>query len=501
MASDILTARLGGAPAPTAFTLAPPGQIDNAQRFGCYAYCLYLFLLVSRMPELFAARFGTSLYQVLIVSGVCLALLMTGGAKRHLAWGTLTAWLMALHVWYTLSIPFSYWKTGSVNELMGVLRYLPAFFFSAALIHNARQMRWAFATMCAAMLIVLGTTLTAEIKQADDGRLSLAEGSFANANEIALFLEIGMPFWAYFSGNKKTPAFLRLLIGAQILVSIYQCLRTGSRGGLVTLAALGLLAFFVAPGLGRLKILFAGALVALLLIPLMPSNIKDRLATIFEPARDSSATESTRSRMELLLEGIQIAITHPVTGIGIGVYPEAAAEISASKGERKRWQVPHNSYAQVASEAGLPALAFYIATLAVAVKAMWRTRRFAMAFPEMSEAAGQSTTLLIVMLIYILNNFFGNNATSIFYYVLCGLVLSCGAIAERDFRYYSALRESQANAGLNPRPAPEPRRRRFGPAALASQQLPASANTDSEKKDWTNQYGDAPWARRPPRQR
>jgi O-antigen ligase len=480
-------------PLPPAALPDPDAALNGSQRTGFFCLAVYVFLMMSRMPEFIALRYGTSFYQVFLAAIVCGLMLFIGGDIRRFAQNRLTAVLIGLHFLYLLSVPFSYWKTGSVEHLKTVGRYLPLFIFLTALVHTEKQLRKLFSIMSVAMLLVLLYTLSAPIQETDDDRLVLS-GRFANSNEIALYLLIGMPFWLYLSSSKRFPALIRVLAGLEIALSLYQCLRTGSRGGLITIALIGLIIFLATTMVNKVKLMVLLAGISLLAMPLLPERVRARLSSVLDASKDASAADSADSRLSLLVQSIRITAMHPLLGVGFGVYADAAAGISAKAGERKRWQVSHNAFTQVSSEAGIPAMILYIATLFYIWKTISRARRLASSIPEMADLALMSSCIALVLLIYLINCFFANIAQELFYYMICGFTMACGAIVEQ--RYHFLMNEHRAGVATSTNiPATvaptRPIRDLQGRFRPAVKNAPPTGGSD--------QYGNVPWARNPRR--
>ena len=120
---------------------------------------------------------------------------------------------------------------------------------------------------------------------------------------------------------------------------------TKSRAGLLGLAAVLLVLVIegrkLRPGLG------VAALVALLLAtPLMPSWFWVRLGSITNPAQDESG--SRQARKDLMWEGWQTFVEHPLTGVGAGQFK------NYNPPDRlEPWRETHNVLLQVAAELGV----------------------------------------------------------------------------------------------------------------------------------------------------
>jgi len=84
------------------------------------------------------------------------------------------------------------------------------------------------------------------------------------------------------------------------------------------------------------------------LLALAPQNYGDRLVSMTSSGPNGEA--SAMQRRAVLYRSILVSLRHPLLGVGMGNFHI----VSYSN------LVTHNAYTQVASEIGLPALAFYL---------------------------------------------------------------------------------------------------------------------------------------------
>lgn len=511
MATQFLSAAPSTA-SPLKISTAQP--VSMMESLGFASFGLYFFLIFSRMPELVAIRLGHSFYQIFISSVFCLVFMLVGGGFVRIVGSRMSMLLIGLHVWYFATFPLSYWRSGTLEQLTYIARYVPIAFFTMSLVRRESQMQTTFTLMRAAMLISLVFTLTAPAAASETGddRLQLGEGRFANSNEIAMYLLIGMPFWLHMATSLRFPMVLRVLAGLEIGVSIFQCLRTGSRGGLITILLLGALLFFKSSAINRLKILVLSVALVVIAVPLLPSAVRGRLYSLTGETHDGGAQGSSESRFALLMESISVTARHPVFGVGVGVYATAAAEISSKSGKRKLWQVSHNAYTQVSAEAGIPALLLFLGTLGASIQLLRRSKRLCNQFREMQDLGLMADCLLLTVLVYMINGMFANIAQELFYYMVCGLSFACAWAIQERYDELVRVRSASSAAPVEPSLAATPEWFRNGsrasqPAASTIGQPPISpeppAPVIGRPKPITAQaqYGDVPWARNPNRRR
>jgi O-antigen ligase len=114
------------------------------------------------------------------------------------------------------------------------------------------------------------------------------------------------------------------------------------------------------------------ALAAVLLAtPFMPASFWARMETIINQEQDKvKYTGSSEARVQLMQEGVDAFLTHPLTGIGAGQFK------NYNPPERKeRWRETHNALIQVAAETGLFGLVAFGFLIVRGGMAASRTRR------------------------------------------------------------------------------------------------------------------------------
>ena len=501
MATFIPTA--GPAPLQKLTMPDPDAMVSSLDKMGFATLALYLLLLLSRAPEWTAIRFGTSFYQIFIMSGACFAMMIVSGRLGIALSTRLSMTLLALHFWYLMSVPFSYWRTGAVEQLTYVARLMPVALFLLTLISTEKQLRATFAVVRVAMLVILYQTLTAPITEADDERLQLDKGRFANSNEIATYLLIGMPFWIHLATSKRYSAFWRIVGIVEIGLTLYQCLRTGSRGALITIVLVAIGIFLVSSAADKMKLAVIGLAVVLLGVPLLSRNVRDRLMSLSSESAATTATvasanDSTAGRTALLMESIRVTASHPIVGVGIGVYAAAAAGISDQAGVKKLWQVSHNMYTQVSAECGLPALALFIACLWMSGSLLLQGRRLAAQTPGMEDTALMLACLFIVVCVYAFNGLFTSMAQEMFFYMAVGFAGVGHRIASDRFAIFNRLQAEMARRNAEGEIAGAGSSQ---PAAPADARKPVKPSAEGRPRpiDPDTQYGGAPWARSPRR--
>lgn len=360
----------------------PDPQLLHQARAGGYVTLLlsvYIFMLYSRVFEATILIGFPNIYLMFMLSALGLLIAIFKGGAVRAAMSPCGLLLLLFTLWAILILPFSTWKSESLHVLTGVwLKSIAAFFIITGLATRVSDSRKVFAAVgygAAASAVLL-----AVMNRYYGGRAT-SVGSLANANEVAFHIALGLPFLALLISRVKV--ILKLPLAAITLLSLALSVRTASRGGLIITAAIIAVALLEVSFVNKLKILgvcIVGAVVALLAVD---QNQLERYKTIFNSgswsAEALSAKESANIRKHKFEQSLDLTLTHPAVGVGMGAFIPAAAAMSKHTGERQDWQASHNSYTQIASETGL--IGFVIISsvlmfsLAALVKLHWTARR------------------------------------------------------------------------------------------------------------------------------
>jgi putative inorganic carbon (hco3(-)) transporter len=210
------------------------------------------------------------------------------------------------------------------------------------------------------------------------GRLQGVLGNYSNPNELALAMVISLPLCLallFLSSNKIWKAACTMAM----LMMTYTVFLTASRAGFIALIAMTaavLWEFGIQQR--RYYLLALTAIVGTVLWLSSAAMLKERLRGIVDPTSNvASAYGSSEARQALFWRSVQVTMEHPLFGVGQGNF----GSISGS------WHVSHNSYTQMSSEGGIPALILYIVILWCGFENVRATKRRAVGQPKLKVLA------------------------------------------------------------------------------------------------------------------
>lgn len=173
------------------------------------------------------------------------------------------------------------------------------------------------------------------------------------------------------------------------------------------------------------------AVTALALVIGAPAGYWRQMRTIRNIEKDYNITQET-GRKQLAIRGLQYMMAYPIFGVGADNFPMAEGTISTrarswQQGDPGvRWAAPHNTFIQVGSEMGVPALLLWSTLMFGGVLG---TRRLHRRLPRQWAQGDFEERFLYLATLYLPIAFIGFITTSLFVsfayqdvaYVLAGL--------------------------------------------------------------------------------
>ena len=274
-------------------------------------------------------------------------------------------WLLLLQM--TICIPFAIWRGGAFATVADKFSkgVIVAMLISMAVVTVKELRRLLWIQVSAVALVVFFSIV---FRHYQDGRLlGIQKGILENPNGLAINVAISFPLGVAFmlraTGLKKALWAIALAVMAL--------------GVVLTYSRAGLLAFLISVmvcvweyGIKGKRHYLIGVAVAVLLVgagiivanPHYRARVESIVLGNIEGAEDHGSFDA---RKELLEKSIRVALTHPLVGVGPGCF------VLVDKG----WVVAHNSYTELAAEAGFPGLILFLLALGAAFRNVRRVRK------------------------------------------------------------------------------------------------------------------------------
>jgi putative inorganic carbon (hco3(-)) transporter len=189
-------------------------------------------------------------------------------------------------------------------------------------------------------------------------------GTIEDNNDYALLLVMTIPI-AYYVARAEGNRRIRRVCYALTVMMIITVVFTLSRGGYL---GLGAVAFFLAlKAKYKLSALLIVPLLGLIIFAISPRQVSDRVAAIKATEYD----ESTQQRLYSWNVSWRIINEHPIFGIG----PRNLLQTYDRATDTRIARVSHNSFLQMAVDAGLPALLMFTALIVLSYLRLEKSRK------------------------------------------------------------------------------------------------------------------------------
>jgi O-antigen ligase len=281
------------------------------------------------------------------------------------------AGVAGLAVVMVVTAPFSVWPGGAISAMMDV--YLKVALIFVLLTHSVRspellrRITWLIVLSMGYVALRGCLDYVRGLNLVEDGRLhGPVSGLMGNPNDFALNMVTFLPFAVLTAlGRDRVPKRL-LAAGISILMAA-AIIFTKSRAGMLGLAVTGVV-LLVQSGRFRTRLIASLLVGSLISVPLVPDSVWTRLSSIVN--QDEDTTGSRQERKELMLQGWNTFLAHPLTGVGVNQFQ------NYNPPERRiRWQETHNVLLQVLAELGAAGGAIFIFLMIRPIVTLARTRR------------------------------------------------------------------------------------------------------------------------------
>jgi O-antigen ligase len=407
------------------------------QTQGTLVYVLLLvftFILLARPQDYirFLALIPIAMLVGVAAIGAYGFALFTGGLELRIS--TEAKLMGALTVWFVIGVPFSFWRSFSLQILTDDwLKSLVIFFLltqTLLSLSRVRHLLWViFMSGFAATglsFILLGGRLDQALQ--NDARFMGVTQGFFGGNYLGIAAAVTLPYMAammLYSRSIFKVGLLFASFGTMIALVVF----TASRGNIISIViSLILLWIVLLRHNWRSRILgFIFALGLAGAVALAPGAFWTRVGTLWDAssfatssarAGARSADQSEFQRKELFWASIAYTFQHPIFGLGVGTFPIAHG---SSTGNSQEWKGTHNTFTQVSSESGFPGLILFVSLLFVSLRRMWRLSRDCAPYPDLAQHRALAQATFISILAFAIGGVFAHLAYAYYLYYLAAI--------------------------------------------------------------------------------
>jgi O-antigen ligase len=396
------------------------------EKVGVFFLGLFLCLLFGRPADFFFPY----LHLPMTASVTALLIAVLTGGIAHVLRSPLGLSITLLTAWFILAIPFSYHRGGSFEVISSTwMRSYLCFVLIVALCTRPLQIRRIIHVL--AWSLLLTSILGLAYGVAPHGRLQLPTGLLTGPNELAGAMIVGILYWLFIFFDPFCSGIYRAFSFLALLPMMLVLLKTGSRGGLLSLTVVLTVMFLRLPATKKLVVSCGAMVFIVLAMATLPDDLRRRFTTYFrsddsqETIDIDSPTESSESRLYLLQRSVEFTLAHPVFGVGPNQFATYEDKIVRGEGQRKGvWLGCHNTYTQISSEAGIPALVIFVFMLVSAWRSTTKIQRRArqIGTPYALAVENTAVALRMVLIAYLVFFLFEHSGYMPFWPALLALI-------------------------------------------------------------------------------
>lgn len=356
---------------------APPQNAvahRNANRavFAYWALLSFSFLYYARPEDFIPGMLYIPVGK--ISGGIALAGLIVSWGRLRAKMPLEIKLVLLLFLHMCLTVPFAFWRGGAFQVVRddfskaAIVAVLISMIVTTLI--DLRRLLWVQAASVAVL-----TVASIIVHPASPGggttRLWGLGGVFSNPNDFAINIAINFPLClAFFLGSKGI--LKKLTWSVALLFLLYGVIATYSRSGLIAMVICSVICVWEFGIKGKRPMVIVAAVGVLLAgvgVAVTTPRYLIRLSTLISGENEAGSMDhgSLDARRELLMESIRVSFQHPLLGVGPGNF-QAYTE---------SWHVTHNTYTELSSEAGLPALALFLTILFLTFRNLGNVRKTA----------------------------------------------------------------------------------------------------------------------------
>jgi O-antigen ligase len=452
MRKPVTSARWQPPADPAALSPEPAQQTEHQLNFALWMTVLLLITHFARPFEIVLV--GYHIPAVICTIGIAVAIFC--GALSRLRSPTGIA-LTAFIGWMIIACPESTWRSGSIQYVFWyIVFWVVLMVMIAQTPRSAKDLArlGALTGICCLFSIVVGSDDTS-------GRLA-ASGTFGNSDDVALMAGYAIPFTVLWSQRFKDPLVRYLLMAVAVGYLLLSVFRTATRAAIPAVLLMFCVYFFRNNIMQKVLLVLTVVVVGPTVFLMLPQTTITRLATIVysfdsdsinQMQGDSEAMASTSERRDLLSDAIKMTIDNPLFGVGPGEFPDYRHEhLRYPNGDHKRFFPSHNTFAQIASESGIPGLLLYLLFLWSIIRTCRRVRKLSRSIqhPDSNLFDEISTCIEAALLYFLACGFFMTCDRHPHQFVIAGMAISMEALLRKILADQAAASETSDPETLDP---------------------------------------------------
>jgi len=404
-----------------AAAVAQGDERTSATRTSFFFLCLFTVAIYARPEDIFPS---VGRLHLTFLLGACTGLAYLGAwlsGKASFIDSRPLRLMMWLTFWFVLGLPFAYWRGGSFQVLTGTwFKTLLVFFLLTQTLTTLSRIRVVLWAVILSELAVTAYSILDPSRSMWVGdRLSGVSKGFLGWNFLGIAAALTTPYILALFITR--PSILKSIVLASATAAVsWMLILTASRSGIMTFLLSVLLSSILVLKRSALgKFVALGVITAVLLaIAAAPGVFWQRIQTIWSQSAptslvSASADASEQERRAVLMDSITYTLQNPLFGLGLGNFSVARG---TTTGVPSGWLGTHNSFTELSSEAGLPALLIFLALLGSSIRRMWRLAKADTATQEDVQLNRMARATLASLMAFVFGAFFAHIAYEYFLY-------------------------------------------------------------------------------------
>ena len=386
---------------------------------------IFPFLAPLHLTFVFGACAGLT-YVAALVSG-----------RATLRWTRELQIVLLLTGWFIAGVPFALWRGGSFQILTHIwLKTLLIFFLLTQVLvtlDRVRKLLWAI-ILSELVVTSLSIALSSQAIWVGGRMLGFNLG-ILGWNFLGIAEALTIPYIAAIFVVRRSLLEASALVAAVISMT-WMLMLTASRSGLLDVVFSAVLtSLVVLRGNSRGRVIAVAIALALVVaISFAPLVFWERVGTMWDgadaPANEvaASAQESSESHLAVLIASLDYTIEHPVFGLGLGNFVIANG---TELGVPSAWVGTHNTFTEISSEAGVPALLLFVGLLITALRNVKKTSKTLADNPEAQELRLIARATQASLLSFAFGACFAHLGYEYFFFYLVGIGVGIQHIAAK----------------------------------------------------------------------
>lgn len=325
----------------------------------------------------------------LVAVTTMIAFLLSKKDKLRLPWTGVTHCFWLILAWTGLSTLFAFAPDVATERFVVFAKIMVLVFFTLVLVNTRERIHW-LVWVIAASIGFYGVKggLFVILTGGANHVLGPQQSFITDTNALALALCMVIPLMRYLQLQSEQK-WVRVGLWVAMALTAVAVLGTYSRGGMLTLATVGVFLFWKTRGK---FILLALAVVALpVMLSFVPQKWFDRMSTIDDYQQEGSAV----SRINSWHFAANVALHRPLVGGGFRPYENQEAWLRYAPPDARKPREIHSIFFKVLGEQGFVGLFLFLLMLFLSWRNVVWVRRQTKDVPEFKWAYDLASMLLV----------------------------------------------------------------------------------------------------------